>query len=149
MNQNAIKVPMGGWAEARLANLAGKSAVRHNSENNSGFGRDLRKWVGKKDVLPSNVLSLPLVGKNYNHPAVFPIGLPAFFIKLLSPQSGMVVDPFGGSGSTGIAALQLGRHSIIVDTDKNYCCEAVRRIRREAETLWGKVVPVCFKDPRA
>ncbi|OIO38501.1 MAG: hypothetical protein AUJ71_02930 [Candidatus Omnitrophica bacterium CG1_02_49_16] len=48
MNQNAVKVPMGKWADVRLVNLNGKSAIRHNSENNSGFGRDLRKWVGKK-----------------------------------------------------------------------------------------------------
>ena len=88
MNQNAVKVPMGEWAEVRLAKLTGKSAERHNSENESGFGRDLRKWVGKKEVLPSNVVSLPLVGKNHGHPAVFPIGLPAFFIKLLTPRDG-------------------------------------------------------------
>lgn len=145
MNQAAVKVPMGNWAEARLANLNGKSATRHNSENNSGFGRDLRKWIGKKGVLPSNVLSLPLVGKNYNHPAVFPVALPAFFIKLFSPQDGLVVDPFGGSGSTGVAALQLGRSSVLVDMNEHYCREAIHRIRREAETLWGRVVPVGFK----
>jgi len=145
MNQAAVKVPLGDWAEPRLANLTGKSAARHNSENNSGFGRDLRKWVGKKEVLPSNVLSLPLVGKNYEHPAVFPVGLPAFFIKLLCPQNGLVVDPFGGSGSTGVAALQLGRNAILTDNNKEYCISAVKRIRREAEVLWGRVVPVNFK----
>ena len=42
------------------------------------------------------------------HPAVFPLGLPfVFFIKLLTPKNGLVLDPFGGSGQTGIAALQL------------------------------------------
>lgn len=146
MNQNAVKVPMGNWAETRLAKLTGKSAIRHNSENNSGFGRDLRRWVGKKEVLPSNVISMPLVGKNYNHPAVFPIALPTFFIKLLSPPNGLVIDPFGGSGSTGIAALQLGRNSILVDSQKEYCINAVNRIRLEAETLWGIVTPVNFPD---
>lgn len=146
MNQHAVKVPMGDWAEVRLAKLTGKSAARHNSENNSGFGRDLRKWMGKKEVLPSNVLSLPLVGKNYGHPAVFPIGLPSFFIKLLSPKHGLVVDPFGGSGTTGIAALQLQRNSILIDNNKDYCQSAMQRIRKEAETLWGKVIPVNFDD---
>ena len=145
MNQNAVKVPMGDWAEVRLAKLTGKSAERHNSENESGFGRDLRKWVGKKEVLPSNVVSLPLVGKNHGHPAVFPIGLPAFFIKLLAPRDGLVIDPFGGSGTTGIAALQLTRNSILVDNNRNYCRHAVTRIRKEAETLWGKVVPGNFE----
>lgn len=135
MNQEAVKVPMGKWADVRLVNLNGKSAVRHNSENNSGFGRDLRKWVGKKKVLPSNVLSSPLVGKNFGHPAVYPAGLPSFFIKLLTPKNGLVVDPFAGSGQTGIAALQLHRSSILVDNNKQYCTTAADRIQKEAKHI--------------
>ncbi len=145
MDQKAIAVPMGSWAEVRLAKLTGKSRERHNSENDSGFGRDLRKWVGKKEVLPSNIVSFPLVGKNHMHPAVFPIGLPSFFIKLLCPRDGVVVDPFGGSGTTGIAALQLNRSCILVDNDEGYCKLAARRIRKEAETIWGQVIPVNLK----
>jgi site-specific DNA-methyltransferase (adenine-specific)/site-specific DNA-methyltransferase (cytosine-N4-specific) len=133
MNQNAVKIPTGEWAIPRLAKLNGKSLLRHNSENNSGFGRDLTRWVGKKEVLPSNVLNIPLVGKNFGHPAVFPVGLPAFFIKLLSPENGLVLDPFGGSGTTAIAALQLKRDSIIIDNNKDYCMVAVNRIRKELD----------------
>ena len=149
MNQKAVRVPTGEWAKVRLAHLTGKSLARHNSENHSGFGRDLTRWVGKKWVLPSNVFSLPLVGKNHGHPAVFPIGLPAFFIKLFSPVDGVVLDPFAGSGSTGIAALQLNRNAILVDTNLDYCGLALTRIRQEAETLWGKVVPVNFQPTTA
>ncbi|MBZ5565190.1 MAG: site-specific DNA-methyltransferase, partial [Acidobacteriia bacterium] len=70
------------------------------SRNASGFGRDVSKWVDKETVLPSNVLSLAVVGKNKKHPAVFPVQLPLFFIKLLCPEGGLVADPFGGSGTT-------------------------------------------------
>ena len=135
MNQDAVKVPLGEWAKARLANLNGKSLTRHNSENDSGFGRDLTRWIGKNKVLPSNVLSLPLVGKNRGHPAVFPTGLPEFFIKLFTPKNGVVLDPFAGSGQTGIAALQLGRNSILVDNNKSYCETIERRIKQEAKRL--------------
>lgn len=62
-----------------------------------------------------------LVGKNKGHPAVFPVALPAFFIKLLSPPSGLVVDPFAGSGTTGIAAMQLGRDCVLIDNNIKYC----------------------------
>src|SRR5450432_3229054 len=48
----------------KLSKLNGKSTIRHNSENNSGFGRDLNKWVDKDFVLPGNVVSVPLIGKN-------------------------------------------------------------------------------------
>lgn len=120
MYQDAVKNHIGDWAEARLKKLTGKSAVRHNSENNSGFGRDLRAWQNKKMVLPGNVLTLPLVGKNMGHPAVFPVGLPEFFMKLFTKENDNVLDPFAGSGSTGIAAISLNRNIVLIDLEKEY-----------------------------
>jgi site-specific DNA-methyltransferase (adenine-specific) len=92
MFQDSVKKPIGNWAEPRLKKLSGKSAERHNSENNSGFGRDLRSWQNKKTVLPGNVLTIPLVGKNMGHPAVFPVGLPEFFIKLFTDTGDKILD---------------------------------------------------------
>lgn len=120
MYQDAVQRPVGDWAEKRLAKLTGKSNERHNSENLSGFGRDLRKWVGKKTVLPGNALSVPLVGKNMGHPAVFPVGLPMFFIKLFTKPGDIVLDPFAGSGSTGLAAEQLDRNAVLIDNKVEY-----------------------------
>lgn len=113
-NPDKVRKPIGDWAESRLAKLGKNDLSRHNSVNKSGFGRDISKWVDKKTVLPSNVLSLALVGKNKGHRAVFPVDLPSSFIKLLCPDDGLVVDPFAGSGTTGIAALQLGVNSILL-----------------------------------
>jgi DNA modification methylase len=133
MYQDNVKVPIGGWTEARLGNLKGKDLSRHNSENDSGFGRDLRRWVGKKEVLPSNVLSLALVGRNFKHPAVYPVGLPAFFIRAFTKEyDDVVIDPFCGSGTTGIAAINLHRNSILIDNNKEYCGVAYHRIKVEA-----------------
>lgn len=70
------------------------------------------------------------------HPAVFPIDLPAFFIKLLCPKGGLVIDPFAGSGSTGVAALQLGYDCLLIDNNEEYYQEAVQRVQNE-----GKVIP--------
>jgi DNA modification methylase len=89
--------------------------------------------------LPSNVLTIPLVGKNKGHPAVFPVDLPLFFIKLLCPENGLVVDPFAGSGTTGIAALSLGRSCILIDNNIKYCEEAVKRVREEAAATTNEV----------
>ena len=133
-NSDAVRQPIGDWAESRLKNLGENDLSRHNSVNDSGFGRDISKWVGKKKVLPSNVLSLALVGKNKGHPAVFPVDLPSFFIKLLCPEEGLVVDPFGGSGTTGIAALSLGYRSILIDNNAQYCQEAIERLINEGDS---------------
>jgi site-specific DNA-methyltransferase (adenine-specific) len=131
MNQNAVRKPVGDWVQSRLAKLGENDRSRHNSANESGFGRDISKWVNKQTVLPSNVLSYALVGKNKGHPAVFPVDLPLFFIRLLCPEGGLVCDPFGGSGTTGLAALAAGRRSVLIDNNEQYCQAAVKRLREE------------------
>ncbi len=130
MFQSSVKKPVGSWADKRLENLNGKSAERHNSENNSGFGRDLRKWIDKKSVLPGNTLSIPLVGKNMGHPAAFPVGLPEFFIKLFTEKGDTVLDPFAGSGSTGVSAAALSRHAVLIDSKEEYIDTAIERMRK-------------------
>lgn len=131
-NADAVRKPIGDWVDSRLRKLSETDLSRHNSANASGFGRDISKWVGKQTVLPSNVISRALVGKNKNHPAVFPVDLPLFFIKLLSPENGLVIDPFGGSGTTGIAALSVGRECVLIDNNAMYCQQAIKRLREEA-----------------
>lgn len=140
-NTDEVKKPIGGWIETRLKNLSENDLSRHNSVNASGFGRDVSKWVDKETVLPSNVLSLALVGKNKGHPAVFPVQLPSFFIKLLCPEAGLVVDPFAGSGTTGIAALSAGRNSILIDNNEEYCQEAVKRLIEEGKAYKNGTLP--------
>jgi site-specific DNA-methyltransferase (adenine-specific)/site-specific DNA-methyltransferase (cytosine-N4-specific) len=130
-NSDAVRKPIGDWVVSRLAKLGQNDLTRHNSVNASGFGRNISKWVGKHTVLPSNVISLPLVGKNRGHPAVFPVDLPLFFINLLCPPDGLVVDPFAGSGTTGIAALSEGRRCVLIDNNPDYCQLALRRLREE------------------
>lgn len=130
-NTDAVRKPIGDWVESRLRKLGENDLSRHNSVNKSGFGRDVSRWVGKRTVLPSNVLSLALVGKNRGHPAVFPVDLPLFFIKLLCPENGLVIDPFAGSGTTGLAALSLGRQCVLIDNNAAYCQQAIKRLREE------------------
>lgn len=130
-NHEGVKKPIGDWAETRLSNLSAGDLSRHNSDNQSGFGRDLSRWVGKETVLPSNVLTYAVVGKNKTHPAVYPTPLPEFFIKLLCPEHGTVLDPFAGSGTTGIAALSLGRDCILVDNQDKYYEIAIQRLKEE------------------
>lgn len=144
-DSDSVRKPIGDWVNSRLARLSENDVKRHNSENNSGFGRNISKWVGKQTVLPSNVLSIPLVGKNKGHPAVFPIDLPLFFIKLLCPQEGLVVDPFAGSGTTGIAALSANRRCVLIDNNPDYCQTALGRLRDEGRALDEELAPVPFK----
>lgn len=54
------------------------------------------------------------------HPARFPTTLPDFFIKFLTDEGDLVVDPFGGSNTTGMVAEELGRRWIAVDEVEEY-----------------------------
>lgn len=128
INQDAVRVPIGNWTKTRLKKLGSNDTTRHNSENKSGFGRDISFWIGKETILPSNVLTLPLVGKNHGHPAVFPVGLPEFFIKLFVPPGGLVIDPFSGSGTTGLAAMNLRKNFVLIDNNLGYIESSVERL---------------------
>ena len=131
--QDAVKKPVGSWAIKRLSKLTGKSNGRHNSENNSGFGRDLRKWVNKEYVLPGNALHIPLVGKNMRHPAAFPVGLPEFFIKLFTKPGDHILDPFAGSGTTAVAAENLSRNVVLIDNKIDYIDSVRTRLEKNQD----------------
>lgn len=121
MYQDAVKVPIGDWAKTRLKNLSETDKRRDDTKNNSGFGKKISNWVGKETVYPSNVLTLATECSNKNHSAAFPIELPTWFIKLFSAEGDVVMDPFLGSGTTAVAAKQLGRHFIGIEKEPDYC----------------------------
>jgi site-specific DNA-methyltransferase (cytosine-N4-specific) len=54
------------------------------------------------------------------HPARFPAVLPEFFLKLLTDEGDLVVDPFAGSNTTGVVAEGLGRHWIAMERVAEY-----------------------------
>jgi len=54
------------------------------------------------------------------HPARFPAAMPDFFAKLLTDEGDLVVDPFGGSNTTGMVAEGLGRRWIAIDEIPEY-----------------------------
>jgi DNA modification methylase len=57
---------------------------------------------------------------NKNHSATFPEELPEWFIKLFTKSGDIVLDPFVGSGSTTVAAIQLGRNYVGIDISHEY-----------------------------
>jgi len=54
------------------------------------------------------------------HPTVKPIVLMEYLVKLVSREGAVVLDPFAGSGTTGIACINLGRKYILIEKEPNY-----------------------------
>lgn len=70
----------------------------------------------------------PESAKRIGHPAPFPLELPSRLINLYSYKGDLVLDPFFGSGSTCVAAKNLGRDYVGYDTEIKYCMLAKRRL---------------------
>lgn len=87
----------------------------------SGHGRN-RVQAGPDLVRPSTLLHHePEFSPNpTGHPARFPIQIPEFFIRLMTKPGQFVFDPFGGTGTTALAAEKLGRRWLLSEIDEGY-----------------------------
>ena len=121
MYQEAVMVPVGDWAEGRLRKLSDTDRVRDESRVQSGFGKNISNWVGRKLAYPTNVLHMATECANRSHSAAFPETLPDWFIRLFTEPGDLVLDPFAGSGSTLAAAHKLERRAIGLELNPEYC----------------------------
>jgi site-specific DNA-methyltransferase (adenine-specific)/site-specific DNA-methyltransferase (cytosine-N4-specific) len=159
MYQDAVKVPIGDWAEKRFKSMSKKDFVRHVSGTNESLGRNVSNWLNKKKVYPHNVLvfedehylhngkdqlaevtnliEFATVCYNKKHSAAFPIELPTWFIRLLSKKGDVVFDPFIGSGTTAVAAKLLDRNFIGIEKDKEFV-DVAKKSLKEASKLKRK-----------
>ncbi len=82
---------------------------------------------------PGDVWNLPNVKSNHiektEHPCQFPVALVSRMIRATTRHSGMVLDPFAGSGTTAIAALENGREFCCIEREPEYFKIARQRIQ--------------------
>ncbi len=121
MNQDDVMVPMGDWTSNRLGNLSETDRIRDESKVGSGFGKKIENWIGRDMAYPTNVLHMATECGNRSHSAAFPKSLPTWFIRLFTDPGDVVLDPFVGSGTTGIAAIELGRKAIGIEINPEFC----------------------------
>ena len=70
----------------------------------------------------------PASATRIGHPAPFPLQLPRRLIELYTYEGDLVLDPFMGSGTTALAAIETGRHYVGFDTEPAYVELAKQRI---------------------
>ena len=115
-----------------------------------------QKEFGKEDANPAGRYPMNIIGEvmpahqkyfyaprvtrkergEYNdHPTPKPIALMSYLVKIYCPPDGIVLDPFSGSGSTGIGALLEGRKFAGIDLDQHYIDISIRRIKDHTEDI--------------
>jgi DNA modification methylase len=75
----------------------------------------------------------PLRLVHNTHPTVKPVSLMRWLVRLVVPPDGVVLDPFAGSGSTGIAAVQEGRVFLGIEREAEYVDVACARLTHHAQ----------------
>jgi site-specific DNA-methyltransferase (adenine-specific) len=87
---------------------------------------------GQPFKIPDSVIRIPphqlRGGVESEHPAVMPVGLADFLIRTFSADRDVVLDCFAGSGTTGVAAVRLGRKFTGIELEPKYFDIACRRI---------------------
>jgi len=109
---NPIKVPCkcaGQDYDSTCKNMGGEN------------GRTEKHFIINKYKVKSNVWKFAVANNKTIHPAVFPLQLAIDHILSWTNEGDMVLDPFVGSGTSGIAALKLNRNFIGIDIVPEYC----------------------------
>ena len=71
------------------------------------------------------------IGRDIDHPAVFPVALPAFVIEAFTDPGDRVYEPFGGSGTSLLAAQQTGRRGRALEIAPEYVDVAIKRFQQQ------------------
>jgi site-specific DNA-methyltransferase (adenine-specific) len=110
-----------------------KASKAERNKGLEGFEKKQKVFNGQSDT-PSK--ELKDIEKRFttqpaanNHPTVKPISLMRYLCKLITPKGGIVLDPFMGSGSTGIGAKLEGFDFIGIEREEEYCKIAEARIK--------------------
>jgi DNA modification methylase len=131
------------WVKGSLVMGATDYHYRHESilygftpGGQGRLGRGGERWYG--DNSQTTVFEFPRPARNADHPTMKPVALIDAMLSNSLPAGGIVFEPFGGSGSTLIAAHDRGCRAFCVELDPRYADVILTRFQRHTG-----VVPVC------
>ncbi len=146
-NGNSLGQPTGETKQIHNSNKGGASrffycAKASKSERNMGcegmedsnIDYEGRRGQNNSIERPDGSIRKENISKN-NHPTVKPIKLMEYLIKLVSKEGATVLDPFLGSGTTGIACKKLNRNFIGIEKETDYIQIAQARIKATQQPL--------------
>ncbi len=108
----------GGWAGT--LNVYGTGKTGGTNEYAGDSGSAARFFYSSKADATDRLGS--------KHPTVKPTDLMRWLVRLVTPPGGVVLDPFAGSGSTGVACVAEGFDAILIEREAEYVADIRRRI---------------------
>jgi len=111
--------------------------ARRRDKDDAWIAESIARAVWSQSTVSGPTVWEMTTASSVDHPAPFPIELPKRVIELYTQPGDVVLDPFMGSGSTAIAAVQMGRHYVGYELSAEYCQLAQRRLaelRKAPET---------------
>lgn len=129
--RNEIIWDKGNWSAGDLeGSLGNRYEVAFLGTKGSGW-----KVRGARE---NDIWNIPRVGTKRIHPTEKPVDLYKKCIELSTDQGALILDPYGGSGSSVIAALELNRSIICYELDKEYHSRIIRRVTEWHEKYSSK-----------
>ncbi len=131
LNVDAIRVPYAPSSVPRL---------KRGWINHTGVKNDDKRRMGRRSSEPHPLGGRPpsyvVVDtgreKGIKHPCPMALDLAMELVLLASWPGDTVIDPFAGSGTTGLAARKLDRSAILIDAYEPYCAEAASRLQQQS-----------------
>jgi len=110
-------------------------------KNGSGMtGMNTTNIRHLKLARPSNVINVNNVSNQFTlkseHSATFPEKLVEFFVKSFTNEDDLVLDPFAGSGTTGLVCIDNNRNYILIDKEKSNIELIKKRIKNKQKPLF-------------
>ena len=131
----AILTPI---ADGTHDNNFARENLKYSDDNNvnqwaRGSAKKIFNYLpnGEPAAIKRSVWSVPTKAEPEHHFACFPQKLITDCILAGCPENGIVLDPFFGSGTTGVVARKLNRNFIGIELNPKYCVIAERKLRRE------------------
>jgi site-specific DNA-methyltransferase (adenine-specific) len=111
----------------------GRAYTRHHHYGDGVYPANSYITVSDGNRYPGSVLHFKNdKDNNYGmHPTLKPLALMEHLVQTYSNENDVVLDPFMGSGTTGVACRKLGRRFIGIEREKSYFDIAVKRIREQ------------------
>lgn len=133
------------WQKGLGPSMGDLTSPWGRNEERIWFYTSLFRHAGKRGkennpvrLRKGTILTFPKpTGKSVRHPTEKPISLLQEFIESSSRQGDVVLDPYAGTGSTGVASILTGRRAVLCEIDEKYAEMAKARLV-EAERIYNE-----------